>query len=67
MDSLTHDRVVKRDWRVYQVKTARLTTNTSTTQYWHWVDSDMDTDGDPMFEQGIANSLSADSEKPGDA
>ncbi|CAK7266441.1 hypothetical protein SEPCBS57363_002089 [Sporothrix epigloea] len=37
-DSLTQDTVVKKDWRVYQVKTRSLATNPQTTQYWHWVD-----------------------------
>ncbi|KJR81902.1 uncharacterized protein SPSK_03027 [Sporothrix schenckii 1099-18] len=60
-DSLTHDMVVKKDWRVYQVKTKDLATNPQTTQYWHWVDReqayksgpDGRRDFDPMFEHQV--------------
>ncbi|KAL1895619.1 hypothetical protein Sste5346_005088 [Sporothrix stenoceras] len=60
-DSLTRDTVVKKDWRVYQVKTKDLATNPQTTQYWHWVDRKQAyrsgpggrRDFDPMFEHQV--------------
>ncbi|EPE06434.1 hypothetical protein F503_02562 [Ophiostoma piceae UAMH 11346] len=61
-DSLTRDVVVKKDWRVLQVKTRELTSNASTTQYWHWVDERHahetsgpgdSSDVDPMFEHQV--------------
>ncbi|CAK7268050.1 hypothetical protein SEPCBS119000_002862 [Sporothrix epigloea] len=60
-DSLTHDTVVRKDWRVYQVKTKSLATNPQTTQYWHWVDkrqahrseSEDQRDFDCMFEHQV--------------
>jgi len=38
-DSYSGDHVVTLDWRVYQVKTRKVTTNPAVTQYWHWVDN----------------------------
>lgn len=60
-DSLTRDTVVKKDWRIYQVKTKDLATNPQTTQYWHWVDRKQAyrsgpggrRDFDPMFEHQV--------------
>ena len=61
-DSLTRDVVVKKDWRVLQVKTRELTSNARTTQYWHWVDEQHahqmsgpggPSDFDPMFEHQV--------------
>lgn len=60
-DSLTRDTVVRKDWRVYQVKTKNLATNPRTTQYWHWVDRKQAyrsgpggrRDFDPMFEHQV--------------
>ncbi|CAK7205340.1 hypothetical protein SEUCBS139899_008110 [Sporothrix eucalyptigena] len=60
-DSLTRDTVVKKDWRVHQVKTKTLATNPQTTQYWHWVDRKQAyrsgpggrRDFDPMFEHQV--------------
>ncbi|CAK7563615.1 MAG: hypothetical protein SEPTF4163_001485 [Sporothrix epigloea] len=60
-DSLTHDTVVKKDWRVYQIKTRSLATNPQTTQYWHWVDEKQANrsnsggrhDYDSMFEHQV--------------
>lgn len=37
-DSYSGDRVLTLDWRVYQVKTNKVTTNPAVTQYWHWVE-----------------------------
>lgn len=54
-DSLTKDPVVKKDWRVHQVKTMRLTSNPSTTQYWHWVDKCHDCE--PMFEHQVLKEM----------
>lgn len=54
-DSLTRDPVVKKDWRVHQVKTMRLTSNPSTTQYWHWVDKCHDCE--PMFEHQVLKEM----------
>ncbi|CAK7225654.1 hypothetical protein SCUCBS95973_005935 [Sporothrix curviconia] len=60
-DSLTLDTVVKKDWRVHQVKTKNLATNPQTTQYWHWVDRKQAYRSrpggrrafDPMFEHQV--------------
>jgi hypothetical protein len=37
-DTFSNDRVWRHDWRVYQVKTRKMTSNPSVTQYYHWVD-----------------------------
>ena len=55
-DSFSRDKVMKVDWRVYQIKTASQTTNTEITQYWHWVDTVQDDDGtkiEHMFEHQV--------------
>ncbi|KAK3374580.1 hypothetical protein B0H63DRAFT_400251 [Podospora didyma] len=36
-DSFSEDHVMRVDWRVYQVKHQKISTNTLVTQYWHWV------------------------------
>ncbi|KAI1085582.1 hypothetical protein F5B20DRAFT_7873 [Whalleya microplaca] len=35
-DSFSAGRIMHLDWRVYQIKTRSLTTNTEVTQYWTW-------------------------------
>lgn len=55
-DSFSRDKVMKVDWRVYQIKTATQTTNTEITQYWHWVETVQDDDGtkiEHMFEHQV--------------
>lgn len=37
-DSFSKDHVMPVDWRVHQVKHAKISTNTCVTQYWHFVD-----------------------------
>ena len=37
-DSFSSDPIYHHDWRIYQVKTARISSNPRVTQYYHWVD-----------------------------
>lgn len=51
-DSYSKDGVMKIDWRVYQIKTAKRTTNPGHTQYWHWVNTAQEgTPNDDKVEQ----------------
>lgn len=49
-DSYSHDPIYPIDWRVYQVRTAKMTSNPSVTQYYHWVDGP---DQEASFEHQV--------------
>ncbi|KAL1875746.1 hypothetical protein VTK73DRAFT_9867 [Phialemonium thermophilum] len=58
-DSFSGDRVVRIDWRVYQIKTRRMTSNPAVTQYWHWLDeADNDEGESPFFEHQVLGDVS---------
>ncbi|KAK3681103.1 hypothetical protein B0T22DRAFT_388587 [Podospora appendiculata] len=53
-DSYSSDHVMPVDWRVYQVKTSLISTNTLVTQYWHWVDrAETGSSEENMFEHQV--------------
>ncbi|KAK4215520.1 hypothetical protein QBC37DRAFT_281555 [Rhypophila decipiens] len=52
-DSFSGDHVMQVDWRVHQVKHAKISTNTCVTQYWHFVDPDDGGDDGYLFEHQV--------------
>ncbi|KAK3937984.1 hypothetical protein QBC46DRAFT_171470 [Diplogelasinospora grovesii] len=46
-DSFSGDSLNGHDWRIHQVKHSKMATNTSVTQYWHWLDNE------EMFEHQV--------------
>ncbi|OIW22722.1 hypothetical protein CONLIGDRAFT_586657 [Coniochaeta ligniaria NRRL 30616] len=52
-DSYSRDPIWRHDWRVYQVKTAHMTSNPSVTQYYHWVDRGADGTEEYCFEHQV--------------
>lgn len=52
-DSYSRDPIWRHDWRVYQVKTAHMTSNPSVTQYYHWVDRGADGTEEFCFEHQV--------------
>ncbi|KAK3339894.1 hypothetical protein B0T25DRAFT_466616 [Lasiosphaeria hispida] len=52
-DSYSHDHVMEVDWRVYQVKHSKRSTNTEVTQYWHWIDKADGGTEENMFEHQV--------------
>ncbi len=52
-DSYSNERVMQLDWRVLQVKTASVSTNTVATQYWHWVDRAESSRDNNLFEHQV--------------
>ncbi|KXX82500.1 hypothetical protein MMYC01_201251 [Madurella mycetomatis] len=51
-DSISHDRLLRIDWRVHQVKTRDIASNSRVTQYWHWLG-----DSEGLFEHQVLRSV----------
>ncbi|GAB1321068.1 hypothetical protein MFIFM68171_11278 [Madurella fahalii] len=52
-DSISQDRLMRIDWRVHQVKTRDIASNSRVTQYWHWLGDE----GEGMFEHQVLRSV----------